>query len=392
MTRHPWRIAWIFPLLVATTVVAQRQAGSGDWPAATPASVGLDAKVLTAFDADIAGGTFGYVDSLLVVRHGKAVLDRTYPRDYDRIYGEEAGRAGPLNAHDPTGPFNYFNPWWHPFYRRGHLHSLQSVTKTITSVIIGVATTRGDFPAVDTPILSFFDERTVSNVDDRKRRVTIRHLLTMTGGFDWNESLPYTDPENAGTQMEASPDWVQFTINRRMAREPGTTFNYSSGESALLAHVFRAATGRDIEEYAATHLFAPLGIREFFWKRGPSGLADTEGGLYLDPHDLARIMQLYLKAGLWQGRRLVSEDWVKASVRPAVDSNRRGVKYGYKWWLYPYGEKDGRLAWCGAGFGGQFPIIFPDLDMVVVLTGWNILGGGITTRIAIERILAAVRH
>jgi len=103
-------------------------------------------------------------------------------------------------------------------------------------------------------------------------------------------------------------------------------------------------------------------------------------------------MQLYLKGGMWQNRRLVNADWVEASVTPAVDTNRRGAKYGYKWWLHPYGEKDGRLAWCGSGFGGQFPVIFPDLDMVVVLTGWNILGGGVPPRIVIDRMLAAVRH
>ena len=283
MPRRPWRVAWLLAFLVAVAVSAQPPPRAHGWPVATPASVGLDAKVLAAFDADIRGGTYGYVDSMLVIRHGKVAYDRAYPRDYDRLYGADARQPGPLNAHDPTGPYNYFNPWWHPFYRRGALHSLQSVTKTITSVIIGAAVTRGDFPPVDTPILSFFDEKKVANVDDCKRRVTIRHLLTMTGGFDWNENLAYTDPNNAGSQMEASADWVRFTIDRPMAREPGTRFNYSSGESALLAHVFRVATKWDVEEYGATHLFAPLGIRDFFWKRGPSGLADTEGGLYLDP-------------------------------------------------------------------------------------------------------------
>ncbi len=377
MPRHPWPVAYFVPLLVAVTVASQPQPNAQDWPTAAPASVGLDPKVLEAFDAEVAAGHYGYVDSMLVIRHGKAALDRTYPHDYDRIYAAEAKQPGPLNAHDPTGPYNYFNPWWHPFYRRGNLHSLQSVTKTITSVIIGAATMRGDFPSLDTPILTFFDEATLANVDDRKRRVTIRHLLTMTGGFDWNEALPYTDPNNAGSQMEASADWVRFTINRPMAREPGTVFNYSSGESAVLAHIFRVATKRDIEKYGATRLFAPLGIRDFFWKRGPSGLADTEGGLYLDPHDLARIMQLSLKGGAWQEKRIVSADSVKASVTPAIDTNRPGVKYGYKWWLHPYGAGDSRVAWCGSGFGGQFPIIFPDLDMVVVLTGWNVLGGGV---------------
>ena len=256
MARHPWRVAWFFALLVTVAVAAQRQPTSHGWPTGTPASVGLDPKVLAAFDADIAAGTYGYVDSLLVIRHGKVVYDRAYPHDYDRFYGAEAGRPGPLNAHDPTGPYNYFNAWWHPFYRRGALHSLQSVTKTITSVIIGVAATRGDFPPVDTPILTFFDEKTVANVDDRKRRVTIRHLLTMTGGFDWNENLAYTDPNNAGSQMEASADWVKFTIDRPMAREPGTRSTTAAG-SRPCSHTSSASrrrgTSKNTERCTCSH-------------------------------------------------------------------------------------------------------------------------------------------
>src|SRR6185436_9996093 len=127
---------------------------------------------------------------------------------------------GALNAHDPTGPYNYFNPWWHPFYRRGDLHTLQSVTKTVTSVAIGVATGRKAFPSLDTPILKFFDTTKVANIDARKRRLTIRHLLTMTAGLSWNEDLPYNDPNNTASVMEASPDWIQYTIDRPMAAEP----------------------------------------------------------------------------------------------------------------------------------------------------------------------------
>ena len=101
------------------------------WPSATPTDVGLDPKVLNELDADIMAGKYGNIDSMLIIRHGKAAFDRSYKHDYDQIYREEARTPGPLNAHDPSGPYNYFNPWWHPFYRRGDLHSLQSVTKTV---------------------------------------------------------------------------------------------------------------------------------------------------------------------------------------------------------------------------------------------------------------------
>jgi CubicO group peptidase (beta-lactamase class C family) len=385
-------LAILAAVVLSPLAAAQDQRPATTWPAATPESVGLDPKVLAEIDADIAGGKYGYIDSMLIIRHGKLVYDRSYKHDYDRIYGKPAREPGALNAHDPSGPYNYFNPWWHPFYRRGDLHSMQSVTKTVTSVVIGVASARGEFPSLDTPILKFFDRAKVANVDERKRRVTIRNLLTMTGGFDWNEDLPYNDPKNSASLMEASADWVQFTIDRPMAREPGSQFNYSSGESELLAHIFRVATGRDIEEYAAGSLFAPLGITEYYWKRTPSGLADTEGGLYLRSHDLAKIAYLFLKNGVWQGRQIVTADWVNSSVTPAVSVGRAGVKYGYKWWLYPYGEGNVKLAWAGSGFGGQMPIIVPDEDLVMVFTGWNILDGKrFGHREALDRVLRAIR-
>jgi CubicO group peptidase (beta-lactamase class C family) len=353
--------------------------------------VGLEAKVLAGLDADIASGKYGCIDSMLVIRHGRIVYDRSYSRDYDQIYGREAKEPGALNAHDPTGPYNYFNPWWHPFYRRGDLHTMQSVTKTVTSVIIGIARARGEFPDLTTPILNFFDASKVANVDERKRRVTIRHLMTMTGGFDWNEGLPYNDPNNTCSLMEASFDWVQFAIDRKMAREPGTVFNYSSGETELLAHIFRVATGRDIEEYAAGHLFGPLDIRSFFWKRSPSGPVDTEGGLYLNPHDLAKISGLFLNKGVWQGRTIVSPEWVAESVSPLVDAGGRNAKYGLMWWLFPYGDGS-RRAWAGSGLGGQMPIVIPEQDLVLVFTAWNVLPDKphLTHREAIERVLEAL--
>jgi CubicO group peptidase (beta-lactamase class C family) len=314
---------------------------------------------------------------MLVIRHGKVAFDAKYAHDYGVIYGDSAKVTNALNAHDPTGPFNYFNPWWHPYYRRGDLHTLQSVTKTVASAVIGTAVTRGDFPSIDTPILKFFDTTKVANIDDRKRRITVRHLLTMTGGFDWNENLPYIDPNNSASALEASSDWVAFTINRPMMREPGTQFNYSSGESTLLAHIFKQATGSDIEEYAAQHLFAPLGITQWYWKRTPAGSIDSEGGLYLEARDLARIWYLFTQDGVWNGTRVVSSEWVKTSITPAVATSTRpgAAKYGLKWWLYPDPLDATKFVWSGSGFGGQFPFAFPDRDMVVVFNSWNILPG-----------------
>lgn len=377
--RHPRAALALGLALVAVSATGARaQAAPFRWPTASPAAVGLNAAVFDSIDAEIRDGRYGNIDRLVVIRHGKLVLDKSYARDYERLYGDSARSTTALNnSRDRTGPFNYFNSWWHPTYRRGSLHTLQSVTKTVASAVIGVAVTRGDFPSLDTPILQYWDTSTVANVDDRKRRIRIRHLLTMTGGFDWNESVPYGDPRNTAETLESSPDWVKFTIDRPMMREPGTVFNYSSGESALLAYVFYRATGMDIEEYAARHLFAPLGITEWYWKRTPSGTIDTEGGLYLEARALARIWQLWLDAGMWNGTRVVSASWVKESVTPQIATSARAgaVQYGYKWWLYPNPISPSSYIWAGSGYGGQFPMAFPDQDMVVVFNAWNILDG-----------------
>lgn len=369
---------------------AQQNWPSPEWPVSTPQSQSMHNDSLQALDKDVASGKYGNVDGLFITRHGQLVYKKAYQHDYDRIYGDSAVKNGPLNPYDPGGQYNYYNPWWHPFYKRGNLHSMQSVTKTVTSVIIGVATARNEFPALSTPVLQFFDTTQVKNIDDKKRKLTIQHLLTMTAGFDWNE-MDYSNPANDCGLMEASFDWVQYVINKPMAVEPGTTFNYNSGATELLAHIFRKATGKDIEEYAATHLFAPLGITSYFWKRIPTGLPDTEGGLYLNIEDIAKIAYLFLRQGNWNGKQLVTQDWVKASVQPFVQVGGN-VSYGYKWWLYRYSDDPKQLAWHGSGFGGQFPIIIPEYDMVAVFTGWNITDGpALYPGEAIRRLVNAIK-
>lgn len=393
LSTRAWREAPAAALLAAllgAAASAATPAAAQEWPRGTPASVGINGATLDSIDAEIRVGRYGFVDRMVVIRRGTLVYDRRYAHDYDAAYGDSARVRNALNALDLTGPFNYFAPWWHPTYRRGDLHTLQSVTKTITSVVIGIAVGRGDFPSIDTPALRFFDTTQVRNIDDRKRRMTVRHLLTMTGGIDWNESLPYIDPNNSAGALEASFDWIRFTIDRPMMREPGTVFNYSSGESALLAHIFRQATGWDLEEYAARHLFAPLGITRWHWKRAAAGSLDTEGGLYLEALDLARIWQLWLQGGTWNGQRVVPAEWVRESVRPAVTVGSGPVQYGLKWWLYPDPQDATRHRWGGSGFGGQMPWAFPELDLVVVFNAWNILPGRpALPRAAMERIARA---
>jgi CubicO group peptidase (beta-lactamase class C family) len=395
MTRRALR----FPL-IAVLVVAPVAFGAGDpggetswpthgWHRGTPADAGLDEAVLAALDKDLASGKYSLVDSFQVFRCGAEVYSRKYNHDYGKLYSKEARMKGPLNAR-LTGRYNYFDPAWHPYYHGTDLHTMQSVSKTVTSAIIGVAITRGDFrSSLDRPVLSYFDVAEVKNVDDRKRRMTLQNVLTMTTGLDWVEDVPYDDPRSDSSLMEATDDWVQYVIDKPMAHEPGTVFNYSSGATELLAYIFQKETGEDVDAYGEKHLFVPLGIRHH-WKRTYLGVVDTEGGLYLNGGDLAKVGYLYLNDGIWEGKRLISDAWVRQSLTPAIDTGWQGLKYGFKWWLQPLkdGEED---VWHGIGFGGQRLMVFPSEQLIATFTGWDILKDPAFDSELADRLLPAVR-
>jgi CubicO group peptidase (beta-lactamase class C family) len=390
------RLIFCISLLLTALAFAQNTATRAsvrwptkDWMKGTPASVGLDEKVLLSLDKDLASGKYMLIDSFHVFRCGEEVFARAYPHDYGQIYGQAARRKGPLNAR-LTGPYNYFDPYWHPFYHGTDMHSMQSVSKTVTSVIYGIAITRGDFKAgLDTPVLKFFDEAKVKNVDERKRRMTLKNVLTMTTGLEWNEEVPYDDPRSDSSLMEATDDWVQYVIDKPMAAEPGKVFNYSSGATELLAYIFQKETGQDIDDYGDKYLFTPLGIKHH-WKRTYLGLVDTEGGLYLSAEDLAKIGYLYLHEGMWEGKQVVSKEWVKESLTPYIDASEgnEAFKYGFKWWLYPVGEK---FVWMARGFGGQRLMIFPDQNLIAVFTGWEIIKDDAPAGELVKRLLPALK-
>jgi CubicO group peptidase (beta-lactamase class C family) len=363
------------------------------WPKGTPASVGLDEETLKSFDADIARGKYTMTDSFRVFRCGTEVFARQYQHDYGQIYAKEAKMRGPLNAR-LTGRYNYFDTEWHPFYRGTDLHTMQSISKTVTSIIIGVAITRGDFKAsLNTPVLKYFDVAKVKNVDDRKRHMTIENLLTMTSGMN-SEELYYPHdadvPENDFIHLEASDDWVQYAIDEPIVEEPGNNFVYSSAATELLASVFQKETGQDIDAYGEKYLFAPLGIRHY-WKRDYAGTVDTEGGLYLSDEDLAKIGFLYLNHGVWEGKQIVSDDWVKQSIAPhipmpyTVEGGR--LYYGFSWWLYP---ASGKYSWQALGLGGQALMVFPQQNLIVVFTGWDLANEADIT-LLVPRLLPAVK-
>jgi CubicO group peptidase (beta-lactamase class C family) len=269
--------------------------------------------------------------------------------------------------------YNYYDPEWHPYYKETRLHTIQSVSKSVTSALIGIAIERGEIPDVDTKIMGYFEEYKLLFQDPLKKSITLRDLLTMTAGIKWDEfSYKYTDPLNNAATMESSSDWIKYILALPMELEPGEKFVYNSGITVLLSHILYKATDMHIDEYAEKYLFGPLGIDSFYWKKTPTGLVDAEGGLYLSTRDFAKFGHLYLNNGKWSEKQVLSPEWVKSTMSPdtLIDGSKR--RYGYQWWLVPYTGGSNKWIYSGSGYGGQYLLVFPEYDLIVVFNGWNI--------------------
>ena len=365
-------------LFITAFVTASAQprtaSSTATWTRATPESQGLDARRLS--EREIEESVYGLIDHLLVVRGGFLVVDERYTRDYRAI---SRGRTGPIGCgegcSDPAAmhEFNYFHPDWHPYYQGRDVHTLQSITKSIAATVIGIAIGRGEVASVDVSFLSFLKDKNLSRVDPRLHQATLDDLLTMRSGIEWHEGDRPLDDTNTTVQLEKSKDWIQFTLDQPMDAAPGTKWTYNSGGSQLLSGIIRTATGQFIDDYANEMLFRPLGIRDFHWKKTPTGHPDTEGGLYLSAQDLAKIGLLYLRDGMWDGTCILPEGWIRSATTDHVSGLPGRWAYGYQWWLT---ARDGVEIWAGRGFGGQLVIVIPSRDIVAVVHAWNVFGGG----------------
>jgi CubicO group peptidase (beta-lactamase class C family) len=354
----------------------------------TPEAEGIDPAAIDALHADIVAGRYGLLDHFLLIRHGRVVADHHYEHDYDSISAQ---------YYPSADQYDYDDPDWHPYYGDTDLHTLQSVTKSITSAVLGIAIDEGLIDGVDVPGMSFFAAYEPDMSDARRGAMTLADLLTMRSGIDWNESGSYLEPDNSCVQMEASDEWIRFVLNYPMREDPGSYWDYNSGVSVLLGKIVQVATGQRIDDWAREKLFDPLGIKDFYWKITPDNEVDTEGGLYLSAHSLARIGYLFLRDGFWGDERIISEEWVRASTSPVVtdirpDNDRRDSGYGYQWWVP---EHDGETAaiFSGRGYGGQFLMVAPAYDVIVVFNAWNIHEQTelSSSRALQDRILPAVR-
>lgn len=258
---------------------------------------------------------------------------------------------------------------------------IQSVTKSFTSAVIGMAIEQGYFKGVNERVLSFFpDTIDIKNLDDRKRSLSVRDILTMRTGTDYQEGFNGS-PHSQLNRLKTG--WDTFYLNRPMIRDPGRGFQYDSGGVILLSAMLKNRSGMHVDAFARKYLFPPLGIDSLVWITNDEGHPHTGGGLFLRPLDMARFGLLYLKGGMWEDQQLIPADWVKASVTEQHNFGSPGsgrvTGYGYLWWILE-GDPDGKgeqSIYAARGYGGQNIFIIPEHDMVVVTTSnWTDPSGG----------------
>jgi CubicO group peptidase (beta-lactamase class C family) len=316
----------LLALLVITLASLRTPAIAQEWSLSSPEEQGMSSDRLARL---VEFGTFNDMDSLLVTRHGRIVLEATY----------------------------------FPF-RDGFKHRAYSVTKSVVSTLFALALRDGRLDSIDRRVVDFFPERTIAHLDERKKAMTVRHLLDMTSGLEWNEGLGTTFVSYIA--MERSADWQQYILDRPMATAPGAVFYYNSGNSHLLSAILTKVTGKSALDYARETLFGPLGITDVVWHADPQGISGGGAGLFLQPRDFAKIGMLYLRGGLWEGKQLLPAAWIEEVRRANIDmrdSWASAFRYGRQFWVMP-----GRDAFMGVGYRRQLMIVMPKRDIVAVVT------------------------
>jgi len=297
------------------------ETGDG-WPVSTPAAEGFDEAVLAeALDLFYADTAFHNALSLVVARHGTLVV--------------EAFARGPSD--------------------RERKRNIQSATKSVTSVLFGMLRDRGYFADLDQPLHELLTGDFPP--DARKRSITLRHLLTMTSGIAFDN-----DHFAVELLVDRPADPVAHILAKPMYATPGDSFYYRDADPHLLSAVVTRVTDETLEEIARRELFEPLGITDVHWEADAAGNTMGAIGLFLRPRDRAKLGELMLRRGSWQGRRIVSETWIEVSTSPQVMGHDPEAPYGFYWWIVP--ELD---AFTAIGHGGNYIFVAPGKDMVVVL-------------------------
>jgi CubicO group peptidase (beta-lactamase class C family) len=335
------------------------------WRTARPAAVSIDENAINGLLTWLGSGSLGAEHAIVIVRKGYVIADA------------------------------YFAGW-----TADSIHTEQSVTKSVTSLVTGIAIARGDVRGVDQPLVELLGKYApIANLDDRKRALTVRDVLTMRTGLDWNEDVYAGSPLERLNNLQT--DWLRFVIDWPMREQPGTRWQYNSGGVIALGGAIGVASNMNTAEYARTHLLRPIGITTDKWYRGfPDLLPHTGGGLLLTTRDLARVGYLVLRNGKWNGTQVVPQAWLRESTRPLVTPTYRlgdrTSSYGYLWWLYTLtgGTPDANtadLVIAASGAMGQWLFVVPRYDLVVAINAGITSGPDPALDMLFGTILPAMR-
>lgn len=322
------------------------------WHAASLAKEKMDAGLISTMVGRILSDGYKNIHSVLIVKDGKLVVEEYFPR----TAGDRREQAA----------------------KRVSLHEVHSATKSINSILIGIALDQHMIHDVDQKISTFFPEYADIFADKQRDKLRLRDLLTMSSGLAWDEwTYPYTDPRNDHVAMLSGADPIRYVLSRPIVADPGTKFTYNSGIAIVLGQIIYKVSGLRADKFAECCLFKPLGISDYYWLKLPNDIVQTAGGLYLRPRDMAKIGCLFLDGGRWMGKQIVSDEWAKESVENRISAGQlpaaaRADGYGYQWWLSSF-RVGGRVvqSYSARGRGGQFILVLPAQKTVVVVTGWN---------------------
>lgn len=325
------------------------EAQTDGWNCAELTDVGIDQEKIVQFMRRVTRGKHNDIHSILIAKNGKLVLE-----DYFSTSGKR------------------FNPFIKQVFRKKP-HHLASTTKAILSTLTGIAIDKGLLSSIDEAIYKFLPTYSAS-FTQKKRQITVEHLLTMTAGWEWEQfKYRWNDPRNNGAAMWDSDDVIKYVLEKPIVSAPGKKFKYSNGVPVVLGAVFNNICGMETEDFAEQHLFQPLGFGDFVWTSYFDGSLETDGGLALCSRDLAKIGQLFLNNGNWQGNEILSTNWIEESTEPRKKlGGFWGWRYGY-YWMQVDLNFDGRKihSYFVPGDGGQLLSVFPELNMVIVFTAGN---------------------
>jgi len=259
--------------------------------------------------------------------------------------------------------------------RRDSLHDIRSISKSVVSACIGIAIQQGKIKSVDQKIFDFFPECAKQDTG-LKSMLTIKHLLTMSSGFVWNEDVPYDNPENSEIRMIRSPNPVEYVLSQPMAFPPGKVWKYNGGTTQLLAAIIEKTTGKKIDQFANEYLFQPLGITSFEWVKYPgTDLPAAASGLRLRSRDLLKFGLLYNNNGMWKDKQVIPAKWINESFQAHVErpeGRRKAGAYGYQFWLWEDTIRNAPTSIVASVGNGDQRVFFDKIhDLLVVVTAGN---------------------